>query len=105
MKTAAQRMISRRDLIATGRRTRYREAAAAARRVCALYDAVDDADGAERWVAEGAGWQLILHPGWTIHMPRRTRGRSSRPDSGRSGSWGRRAAWQRGTCGARQQPR
>ncbi len=41
-----------RDLIATGRRTRYREAAVAAQRVCALYDAVGDAAGAQRWVAE-----------------------------------------------------
>lgn len=41
-----------RDLVATGRRTRYREAAAAARRVCALYDATGDAAGGQRWVEE-----------------------------------------------------
>ncbi|MFO0607788.1 MAG: hypothetical protein U0324_31785 [Polyangiales bacterium] len=41
-----------RDLIASGRRSRYREAAEAARRVCALYDAAGDAAGAARWVEE-----------------------------------------------------
>lgn len=41
-----------RDLIATGRRTRYREAATAARRVCALYDAMNETASGQRWVAE-----------------------------------------------------
>lgn len=39
------------DLIATGRRTQYREAAAAARRVCALRDVVGDHEGGVAWVA------------------------------------------------------
>jgi hypothetical protein len=41
-----------RDLIASGRRSRYREAAELARRVCALYDAMGDTAGGLRWVDE-----------------------------------------------------
>ena len=39
------------DLVATGRRSQYREAAAAARRVCALRDVVGDHEGGVAWVA------------------------------------------------------
>lgn len=39
------------DLIATGRRSQYREAAAAARRVCALRDVAGDHAGGVAWVA------------------------------------------------------
>jgi uncharacterized Zn finger protein len=39
------------DLVATGRRTQYREAASVARRVCALRDALGDHAGGAAWLA------------------------------------------------------
>ena len=37
------------------------------REVRALIDSGSEVNLAERWLAEAAGWQMMLRPGWTIH--------------------------------------
>lgn len=37
------------------------------RTVAALVDSGSEINLAERWVAEEAGWHMIMSPGWTLH--------------------------------------